>query len=107
MLMEDIKKEILQVYSFMDNNVEQTALDGKNTIEILEVSQKIHLLTFIGNRTQNGGSHEILIIRSRIRRRKQAESIRKKGQESREQDEGAKNQRPEIGQRIKKPRKPH
>jgi hypothetical protein len=36
--MEDIKKEILYIHTFTDSNQESTALEGKKTIEILEVS---------------------------------------------------------------------
>ena len=36
--MEEIKKEILQVYSYTDNHMDPAALEGKKTIEILNVS---------------------------------------------------------------------
>ena len=38
LLMEEIKKEILQVYSYTDNHMDPAALEGKKTIEILNVS---------------------------------------------------------------------
>jgi hypothetical protein len=38
LLMEDIKKEILQVYSYTDLHMDPAALEGKKTIEILNVS---------------------------------------------------------------------
>lgn len=36
--MEDIKKEILYIHSFTDSNQESATLEGKKTIEILNVS---------------------------------------------------------------------
>lgn len=37
-MMEEIKKEILYVYSYTDGNQDPTALEGKKTIETLNVS---------------------------------------------------------------------
>ena len=56
LLMEDIKKEILQVYSYTDLHMDPAALEGKKTIEILNVSG-IFSNIFVGNRIENNGPH--------------------------------------------------